>query len=125
MTPQEEIKEILDRMFHAWNTEDLVGWLAPYSRSEDMRWSMKGRWYKGWSSMEREYSRGYPPGAMGIIAMTDLEIQIVEPAVAIALYHWTHTLPTQQIAGSTTQVFHEIDGRWQCIHENSARVPAP
>ena len=38
MTPQMEIKEILDRMFHAWNTEDLVRWLAPYSRSEDMRW---------------------------------------------------------------------------------------
>ena len=123
MDPRKDIENVLDTMFAAWNGEDQVSYLKNYWRSEDMRWSMKGEFYKGWSSMEREYDRDYPPGAMGIVRIRDVEVQMLEPHLAIAMYPWTHTLPTQVIAGCTTQVFRRIGGAWLIVHEISARAP--
>ncbi len=123
MDPREEIGNVLERMFTAWNGEDQVSYLANYSRSEDLRWSMKGQFYKGWSSMEREYDRDYPPGAMGVVRIWDVEVQMLEPGLGIALYPWTHTLPTHAIAGCTTQVFRKVCGAWLIVHEISARAP--
>ena len=124
MTPDQEIQALLDAMFAAWNGEDQKRYLKHYWRSEDMRWSMKGEFYKGWSSMEREYDRDYPPGAMGIVKIWDVEVQVLAPDIAVAMYPWTHTLPTQAIAGCTTQIFRRFDGAWLIVHEISARAPA-
>jgi len=121
--PRDEIKDVLTRMFAAWNSEDQKTYLTHYWRSEDMRWSMKGQWYKGWSSMEREYDRDYPPGAMGIASIYDVEVQMLEPDIGIAMYPWTHTLPRETIKGCTTQILRMIGGRWLIVHEISARVP--
>jgi hypothetical protein len=123
MTPEDEIKGLLDAMFAAWNGEDQPRYLQHYWRSEHMRWSMKGEFYKGWSSMEREYDRDYPPGAMGIVKIWDVEVQVLAADVVVAMYPWTHTLPTQAIAGCTTQIFRRIGGAWLIVHEISARAP--
>jgi ketosteroid isomerase-like protein len=123
MTPEVEIKALLDAMFAAWNGEDQPRYLQHYWRSEDMRWSMKGEFYKGWASMEREYDRDYPPGAMGIVKIWDVEVQVLAADVVVAMYPWTHTLPTQAIAGCTTQIFRRIGGAWLIVHEISARAP--
>ncbi len=124
MTPDQEIKTLLAAMFAAWNGEDQQRYLQHYWRSEDMRWSMKGAFYKGWSSMEREYDRDYPPGAMGIVKIWDVEVQVLASDVVVAMYPWTHTLPNQAIAGCTTQIFRRIDGDWLIVHEISARAPS-
>lgn len=124
MDPRDEIAGVLARMFEAWNAEDQKTYLTNYWRSEDMRWSMQGRWFKGWSSMEREYDRDYPPGAMGIVTIFDLEIQMLEPTIGVAMYPWTHALPQQTIAGCTTQILRRFDARWLIVHEISARAPA-
>jgi len=123
MDTGEEIKALLASMFAAWNNEDQARYLQYYWRSEDMRWSMKGEFYKGWSSMEREYDRDYPPGAMGIVKIWDVEVQVLAADVAVGMYPWTHTLPTQALGGCTTQIFRRIGGAWLIVHEISARVP--
>jgi ketosteroid isomerase-like protein len=121
--PEDEIEDVLTRMFAAWNGEDQQAYLANYWRSEHMRWSMRGQWYKGWSSMEREYDRDYPRGAMGVVAIGDVEVQMLEPDIGVAMYPWTHTLPGEQIAGCTTQILRKMNGRWLIVHEISARAP--
>ena len=122
--PQQEIRDTLDAMFAEWNREDQVKYLTHYWRSPEMRWSMKGVWYKGWQSMYDVYGAGFPPGAMGVIVYTDLEVQMLEDGLGIALYEWTHNTPSERIAGCTGQIFRKIDGAWLVIHENSARKPA-
>lgn len=124
MDPREEIRELLARMFAAWNGEDQKAYLANYWRSDDMRWSMQGRWYKGWSSMEREYDRDYPPGAMGLVSIHDVEVQMLAPDLGVAMYPWAHALPKQTIRGCTTQILRNFAGRWLIVHKISARAPA-
>ena len=89
-----------------------------------MRWSMKGVWYKGWSSMNEHLRPDYPKGAMGITAIFDVEVMMLADDIGIALYRWTHDTPREKVAGCTSQVFRKFDGAWLVIHENSARVPA-
>ena len=95
-----------------------------YWKSDDMRWSMKGVWYKGWSSMNEIYGADYPKGAMGITALFDIEVQMLADDLGIALYTWTHNTPRENVAGCTSQVFRKMGGAWLVINENSARVPA-
>lgn len=121
---QEEIRATLDAMFGEWNREDQATYLTHYWRSDELRWSMKGVWYKGWQSMYDVYGAGFPPGAMGVIRYTDLEIQMLADDLGLAMYRWTHVTPRESVAGCTGQVFRRIDGDWLVIHENSARVPA-
>lgn len=123
MTPNEEIEATLATMFAQWNSEDLASYLTHYWNSADMRWSMKGLWYKGWSSMYEVYTNGFPPGAMGITTIFEVEVQMLEDDIGIALYRWTHVFAHESIAGCTSQIFRKFDGRWLVVHENSARVP--
>ena len=124
MTPQEEIKATLKTMFAQWNGEDQASYLTHYWKSDDLRWSMKGVWYKGWSSMHDVYGADYPRGAMGITAIYDVEVMMLAENLGIALYQWTHDTPREKVAGCTSQVFRNVDGAWLVVHENSARVPA-
>jgi len=123
VTPQQEIKDIIARMFAAWNAEDQAGYLVHYWKSEEMRWSMKGAWYRGWSTMQKEFDRDYPPGAMGVATIYEVEVMMAAEDVGIALYEWMHELPTVTLRGSAAHVFRLIDGRWQIVLENVARVP--
>ena len=124
MTPeQREISDTLDAMFEAWNSEEQGRYLSFYWDDDDLRWSMKGVWYKGLSSMRALYGDGYPKGAMGTIAKTEVEVQMLAEGLGIALYRWTHETPREKVAGCTSQLFRRFDGVWRVIHENSARVP--
>jgi len=124
MTPQEEIKTALATMFAEWNREDQASYLTHYWKSDDLRWSMKGVWYKGWSSMYSLYGQDYQPGAMGVIAIFEVEVMMFADDIGIALYEWTHDTPREKVAGCTSQVFRKFGGTWLVVHENSARKPA-
>jgi hypothetical protein len=124
-TAEQEIRQTLATMFDQWNREDQKSYMTHYWKSDDMRWSMKGVWYKGWSSMNQIYGADYPKGAMGITALFDIEVQMLADDLGIALYTWTHNTPRENVAGCTSQVFRKIGGAWLVINENSARVPKP
>lgn len=124
MTAQEEIEATLATMFAEWNREDQASYLAHYWASDDLRWSMKGVWYKGWSSMHSLYGQDYQRGAMGVIAIFDAEVMMLADDIGIALYEWTHDTPREKVAGCTSQVFRKFDGAWLVVHENGARKPA-
>ena len=124
MTPQQEIQQALATMFDQWNHEQQASYLKHYWKSDDLRWSMKGIWYKGWSSMYEVYGRDYPRGAMGITAIFDVEVMMLADDLGIALYRWTHDTPREKVAGCTSQVFRKLDGTWLVVNENSARVPS-
>ena len=121
---QQEIRQTLATMFGQWNREDQKGYMTHYWKSDDMRWSMKGVWYKGWSSMNEIYGADYPPGAMGITALFDIEVMMLADDLGIALYTWTHDTPREKVAGCTSQVFRKVGDAWLVVNENSARVPA-
>lgn len=123
MTAQQEIRATLATMFAQWNAEDQASYLTHYWDHEDLRWSMKGVWYKGLSSMKAVYGSGFPPGAMGITTLFEIEVMMLADELGVALYRWTHEFPHERIAGCTSQIFRNFDGRWLVIHENSARVP--
>lgn len=61
---------------------------------------------------------------MGITAIFDVEVMMLEDDLGIALYRWTHDTPRENVAGCTSQVFRKVGGAWLVINENSARVPA-
>ena len=99
MSAQQEIRQTLATMFDQWNREDQKSYMQHYWKSDDMRWSMKGVWYKGWSSMNEIYGADYPKGAMGITALFDIEVQMLAEDLGIALYTWTHNTPRENVAG--------------------------
>jgi hypothetical protein len=123
MTSQQQIAATLDAMFATWNGGEQARYLTFYWDHDDLRWSMKGLWYKGLSSMRAVYGQGFPREAMGTIAKTDLEVMMLADDLGIALYRWTHDLPGEHIAGCTSQVFRRFGDAWLVVHENSARVP--
>lgn len=125
MSPQQQIRATLEIMFEKWNGGDQAGYLTHYWRSDELRWSMKGLWFRGWSSMFEVYGRDYPKGAMGVTAIFEVEVMMLADDLGIALYRWTHDTPAENVAGCTSQVFRCMDGAWLVIHENSARVPPP
>ena len=124
MAAQEEIKTTLATMFAEWNREDQASYLTHYWNSDELRWSMKGVWYKGLSSMNKLYGQDYQRGAMSVIAIFDVEVMMLADDIGIALYEWTHSTPREKVAGCTSQVFRRFDGAWLVVHENSARKPA-
>jgi hypothetical protein len=123
VTPQKEIEATLTTMFAQWNAEEQASYLTHYWDSDELRWSMKGLWYKGLSSMKAVYGQGFPPGAMGITKIFEVEVQMLTDDIGVALYRWTHEFPHEVIAGCTSQIFRKLGGRWLVVHENSARVP--
>ncbi len=122
-TPQQEIRNVLATMFDDWNGERQQQYFLNYWPGEDMRWSMKGRWYKGLASMRQVYQAGFPPGAMGITTLFDIDVIMLAEDIGIATYHWTHEFEHECVAGATDQVFRKKDDRWLVVCENSARVP--
>ena len=61
---------------------------------------------------------------MGIIALFDIEVQMLADDLGHRTVQWTHNTPRENVAGCTSQVFRKFGGAWLVIHENSARVPA-
>lgn len=116
-----EIKETLRNQARAWNDGDIDGFMNYYWQSEDLRFASGGEINKGWDVTIARYKSRYPDkAAMGELAFTDLDVDILSPNDALVFGHWRLTRANDSPNGLFTLHLKKIDRRWKIVSDHTS-----
>lgn len=93
--PSAEVRAVLDAQVAAWNRGDLVGYMAGYLNSPELTFYAGGTVTVGWKPTLERYRRRYQSEgrAMGTLAFSEITIEALGPAAALARGRWMLTFP--------------------------------
>jgi beta-aspartyl-peptidase (threonine type) len=121
---RQAIIQLLMQQIDAWNQGDLTAFMEPYWHSDDLTFSSGGKTTRGWQSTLDGYRARYPDrAAMGRLTMSDLEVRLLCPTVALVLGRWSLDRAEQPVGGNFSLVVQLLEERWQIIHDHTSRAP--
>ena len=124
-TGRAQIEDLLNDQAAAWNRGDISAFMDHYWRSDELTFSSSGRTLRGWQATLDRYTRRYPDrSAMGELAFSNLEIDIIARDVALVLGNWQLTREAGDIGGNFSLVVQRISGRWLIRHDHTSMLPA-
>ena len=121
---EKAIRHVLSEGRDAWNRGDITAYMKSHWRDERTVHVFNDHMTIGFSAIEERYRARYPdPKNMGMISGPELDVQILEPSVAIAFGRWSFEHGQVQMNGVVTLVFRKIDGAWLIVHDHSTALP--
>ena len=122
------IRGVLERQEADWNKGDLEAFLTGYWKSPKVVFQSGGDRHDGWDAMAERYRKRYKAEgkAMGKLAFSRLEIELLGPDAALARGAWRLTMPDgTHPAGLFTLIFRKFPDGWKIVHDHtSAEEPA-
>jgi uncharacterized protein (TIGR02246 family) len=124
-TPEvDAIRAELGRESAAWNRGDLAGYLSGYEKSPATIFVGKSEVLRGWDAIAAMYRKHYPDAKrMGTVTFSDLDIQLLGPAHALALGRWSLVRPAAEggnIGGFFTLTLHKGKDGWRIIADHTS-----
>ena len=121
---EEAIRHVLSESRAAWNRGDITAYMNSHWRDERIVHVFNDDVTIGYSAIEGRYRARYPdPKNRGTISGPELDVWILEPAVAIAFGRWSFEHGEVRMNGVVTLVFRRIDGEWLIVHDHSTALP--
>lgn len=120
------VRDLLDRQVVDWNKGDLESFCEGYWKSPELVFQSGSSKSAGWQAMHDRYFKSYKSEgkAMGTLAFTDVEIQILAPDVAMARGRWGLTkLPDGKTPnGLFTLILRKFPGKtgWKIVHDHTS-----
>jgi beta-aspartyl-peptidase (threonine type) len=121
--PSSTIRALLDRQQADWNRGDLDAFLSGYWNSPEVVFQSGGDQNRGFAAVRDRYHRRYKAEgrAMGTVAFSNVEVEILGPEAALARGRWRLTLPDGQTpAGQFTLVLRKFPEGWTIVHDHTS-----
>jgi len=117
---KEQILTIMAAQEKAWNNADLELFMAPYLKSEQLKFVGKNGIKYGWQTTLDNYKKTYPDKeAMGQLKFDVLEVEIKQDT-AFVLGKWQLTRTKDTLSGYYTLYWKKIDGNWLITIDHSS-----
>ena len=126
---QAQIRGVLDAQVAAWNRGDIEGFMAGYWKSDKTTFLSTSGVSRGWQALLERYKRGYPDKkAMGTLAFSDLEINMLGPDAAFILGRWALEREKDgkpdRPGGVFTLVARKFPEGWRIVSDHTSSVEA-
>ena len=116
-----EITQTLQNQARAWNAGDIDLFMEDYWQSADLRFASGGDINKGWDVTIARYKSRYPDkAAMGKLAFTDLDVEILSPVNALVFGRWRLTRENDSPNGLFTLHVKKVDGDWKIVSDHTS-----
>ena len=121
-TAVREIRSVLDRQVHAWNSEDLAGFMQGYWRSPDLTFFSDNTTVSGWDETLGRYRTRYQTGGnqMGKLEFRDLKIELLGSSAAFVRGRFHLTFSGSEATGLFTLTFRKLPGGWKIVHDHTS-----
>lgn len=120
---EKEISSVLQQQVAAWNSHDLVGFMAGYWKSPDLTFFSGATETKGWEPTLDRYRQRYQANgaAMGKLEFSNLNVEQLCPNAAFVRGQWQLTMPDgKQPHGLFTLEFRKLPEGWRIVHDHSS-----
>jgi uncharacterized protein (TIGR02246 family) len=115
------IRKVFEAGCMAWNRGDLDGYLASYWDSDQTIWVSGGSLIRGRKAIEAAYKvRFSTPGQMGTLSLSELEIDVLTTADAIAFGRWKLVFEAKAAEGFFTVQLRKIEDTWLLVSDHSS-----
>lgn len=120
--PEEAVRAVLEAQQAAWNAGDIQGFMAGYWKSDDLRFASGAAVTRGYKATLNGYRKRYPDAAaMGQLAFSDLDVQLIGDDHAIVFGAWRVTKADGETPnGLFTLVMRKMDGVWRVVHDHTS-----
>lgn len=116
-----EIRETVLAGVAGWNRGDLEAFMAPYHRSEELRFASGGTVSWGWQTVLDRYRKRYPDrNAMGKLTFSDLDVRVLSEDAALAFGRWTLDRAEDRPTGLFTLVLRRLPEGWRIVHDHTS-----
>ena len=116
-----EIIKTLKDQSQAWNDGDIDAFMQDYLRSDDLRFASRGMVKYGWQTTLEGYRSRYPDkAAMGRLAFTDLDVDILSQTDALVFGRWTLTRNSGTPNGLFTLHMRKENDRWIIVSDHTS-----
>jgi len=116
-----EIRKVMDEQVSAWNRGDIDGFMQGYWNSDKLVFVSGDNLTYGWKPTLERYKKNYDSRAkMGVLAFSDLEIEVFSKDAAKVLGSWALTREKDNPKGKFTLIFRKFKDGWKIIHDHTS-----
>ena len=117
----EHILALFESGCAAWNRGDMDGYMASYWHSDKVRWVSEGVVRYGFEAIATGFKTRFDsPDSRGLLAVADLDIQLLSESDALVFGDWIQTTPTARHHGVFTVQLKKIAGEWLIVSDHSS-----
>ncbi len=116
------IRKVLEDQDAAWNKGDLEGFMAGYSKSQDLTFFSGPTKTSGWKATLERYQKKYQSegNEMGKLTFSELEIEILGPDSAFVRGRWQLVRSKDKPGGLFTLIFKRTPEGWRIVHDHTS-----
>ncbi|MDB5977006.1 MAG: hypothetical protein JWR07_3766 [Nevskia sp.] len=115
------IRTVLAEQAAAWNRGDIDGFMQGYWNNEQLRFVSGDSVTYGWTAANQRYHAHYPDrAAMGMLAFSDLDVELLAPDAAIVFGHWALQREHDRPHGLFTLVFRKTAEGWKISRDHTS-----
>ena len=115
------IRGVLTEQAAAWNRGDIDGFMQGYWNSEQLRFASGDSVTYGWAAANQRYHAHYPDrAAMGTLAFSDLDVELLAPDAAIVFGHWALQREHDRPHGLFTLVLRKTAEGWKISRDHTS-----
>jgi ketosteroid isomerase-like protein len=116
-----DIRAVIDAQAAAWNRGDVDGYMDGYDRSPNTEFVGGDSITRGWQQVLDRYKEKYDTREkMGVLAFSDLEINLVSKDAALVLGRWRLKRANDEPHGTFTLLFRKTKAGWRIVHDHSS-----
>ena len=116
-----DIRAMLMTQAAAWNSGDVAQFMEYYVKSDTLRFASGGSITYGWQTTLDRYRKGYPDkAAMGTLAFTLHEVNVLTPDTALVFGKWELTREKDQPWGLFTLVVKKTAEGWRVASDHTS-----
>ncbi len=118
---RQAVQDLLAGQVAAWNQGDIDGFMRGYWASDSLRFASAGNVSYGWRALRERYRTGYPDrAAMGRLAFSELDVQVVASDAALAFGKWRLERADDSPWGYFTLLLRRLDVGWRIVHDHTS-----
>ena len=121
-----EIRAVLRAQQEAWNGGDIDSFMNGYARAETTVFVSGDEVMRGWQTVRDRYLKKYSDRAkMGMLTVSDLEIELLGPDSAVALGRWELNRANDNPHGHFSLIFRKTPDGWRIVHDHTSAAAPP
>ncbi len=118
---EKRIRGVLEAQQAAWNRGDIDAFMRGYWNSPRTEFVTAEQVVHGWQGVLDRYHKTYPGrAAMGTLAFSDLEIELVSPTAALVTGEWKLQRAKDQPGGTFTLIFRRFPDGWKITNDHTS-----
>ncbi len=115
------VRDVIARQVAAWNSGSVEGYMQGYWDSDSTMFTSDGEITRGYERVLARYKKAYASRAeMGTLELSDVNVELLSPAVALATGVWKLVRKPDNPWGRFTLVFEKKPEGWRITHDHTS-----